>query len=98
MLKIDNKDYKEIDIYYLGYVTIKKIGDYNNNNSVNPLYLLIDEMIGHMEEKYKKKYLVLDEIDENKKVLKKYKEVWKGIKKEIETINGDKKIKYREDF
>ena len=97
-MKIDNKDYKEIDIYYLGYVTIKKIGDYNNNNSVNPLYLLIDEMIGHMEEKYKKKYLVLDEIDENKKVLKKYKEVWKGIKKEIETINGDKKIKYREDF
>ena len=41
LLKIDKKDYKEIDIYYLGYVTIKKIGDYNNNiNSVNPLYLI----------------------------------------------------------
>ena len=54
LLKIDNKDYKEIDIYYLGYVTIKKIGDYNNINSVNPLYLMIDEMIGHIEEKYEK--------------------------------------------
>ena len=98
-LKIDKKDYKEIDIYYLGYVTIKKIVDYNNNiNSVNPLYLMIDEMTGHIDEKYGKKYLVLDEIDENKEVLKKYKEVWEGIKKEIETIDNDKKFKYGEDL
>ena len=41
LLKIDKKDHKEIDIYYLGYVTIKKIGNYKNNiNSVNPLYLI----------------------------------------------------------
>ena len=45
------KGYKEIDIYYLGYVTIKKIGDYNNIDSVNPLYLMINEMIGHVEKK-----------------------------------------------
>ena len=37
------------------------------------------------------KYLVLDDIDENKEVSKKYEEVWDGIKKEIETINGGKK-------
>ena len=37
LLKIDKKDYNEIDIYYIGYVAIKKIGDYNNTNSVNPL-------------------------------------------------------------
>ena len=99
LLKIDKKDYKEIDIYYLGYVTIKKIVDYNNNiNSVNPLYLMIDEMTGHIDEKYGKKYLVLDEMDENKEVLKKYKEVWEGIKKEIETINGDEKFRFGEDF
>ena len=30
LLKIDKKDYNEIDIYYIGYVTIKKIGDDNN--------------------------------------------------------------------
>ena len=28
LLKIDKKHYKGIDIYYTGYNTIKKIGDY----------------------------------------------------------------------
>ena len=51
LLKIDKKDYKEIDIYYIGYVTIRKVSDYNNINSVNPLYLMINEMMGHFEEK-----------------------------------------------
>ena len=76
LLKIDKKDYNEIDIYYIGYVTIKKIGDYNNINSVNPLYLIINEMIGHFEGKNKNKYLVLEYVDENKEVSKKYEEVW----------------------
>ena len=76
LLKSDKKDYNKVDIYYIGYVTIKKIGDYNNINSVNLLYLIINEMIGHfkcysvecnsIEEKNGNKYLVLDEIDENK--------------------------------
>ena len=88
MLKIDKKDYNEIDIYYIGYVTIKKIGDYNNINSVNPLYLMINQMIAYFEEKNENKCLVLDEIDKNKEVLNKYEEVWEGIKKEIETINS----------
>ena len=98
LLKIDKKDYNEIDIYYIGYVTIKKIGDYNNINSVNPLYLMINEMIGHFEEKNENKYLVLDDVDENKEVSKKYEEVWEGVKKEIETINGGKKIEYEKDY
>ena len=68
LLKIDKKDYNEINIYYIGYVTIKKIGVYNNISSVNHLYLIINEIIGHFEEKNESKYLVLDEIDENKKV------------------------------
>ena len=72
---------QKFDIYYIGYVTIKKIGDYNNINSVNPLYLITNEMIGHFEEKNENKYLVLDEINENIEVLNKYKEVWEGIKK-----------------
>ena len=79
LLKIDKKDYNEIDIYYIGYVAIKKIGDYNNINSVNPLYLMINEMISHFEERNENKYLVLDDTDENKEVLKKYEEVWEGI-------------------
>ena len=41
LLKIDKKQYKDIDIYYIGYITIKKIGDCKNIHSVNPLYLII---------------------------------------------------------
>ena len=92
LLKVDKNNYKEIDIYYTGYVTVKTIANCNNINSVNPLYLMIDKMIGHFEEKNENKYLVLDDIDENKEVLQKYEEVWNGIKKEIETINGAKKL------
>ena len=59
LLKVDKKNYKEIDIYYIGYVTVKKIVNCNNINSVNPLYLKINEIIGHFEEKNENKYLVL---------------------------------------
>ena len=103
LLKIDKKDYNKIEIYYNGYVTIGKFANYNSINKVNPLYLMINEMIGHfernsIEEENKNKYLVLDDLDENKEVLKKYEEVWEGIKKEIETINGGEKIEYGKDF
>ena len=51
LLTVDKKDYKEIDIYYIGYVTVKKIANCKNINSINPLYIMINEMIGHFEEK-----------------------------------------------
>ena len=44
LLKIDKKSYKNTDIYYIGYITIKKIDDYENIYSVNPLYLIIDKV------------------------------------------------------
>ena len=75
------KDYKEIYIYYIGYGTVKKIANCNNIFSVNPLYLMINEMIGHFEKKNGNKYLVLDDMGENKEVSKKYGEVWEGVKK-----------------
>ena len=59
---------------------------------------MINEMIGHFEEKNENKYLVLDDVDENKEVSKKYKELWNWIKKEIETINGGKKVEFSKDF
>ena len=37
-------------------------------------------------------------MDKNKEVSKKYEEVWEGVKKEIETINGGKKIEYEKDY
>ena len=79
-------------------MTFKEIADCNNINGVNPLYFMIDKMIGHFEEKNENKYLVLVDVDENKEVSKKYEEVWEDVKKEIEKINGGKKIEYRKDF
>ena len=35
LLKIDRKWYKSIGIYNIGYITIKKIDDYENIYSVN---------------------------------------------------------------
>ena len=55
-------------------------------------------MIGLFDEENGNKYLVLDDVDENKEVLKKYEEVWESIKKEIETINGGEKIEYGKAF
>ena len=37
LLKKDKSSYKNIDIYYIGYVTIKDIGGYEGIHSVNPL-------------------------------------------------------------
>ena len=44
LLKTDKKDYNEIDIYYIRYVTVKKIANCNYINSVNPFYLMINEI------------------------------------------------------
>ena len=79
-------------------INIKNRTYYFYNDSVNPLHLMINEKIGHFEEKHENKYLVWDEIDENKEVLEKYEEVWESIKKETETINGGKKLEYGKDF
>ena len=98
LLKIDKKPYKDIDIYYIGYITIKKLDDYENIHSVNPLYLTIGKVEGHIEEKNKSKYLVFDSTNENKEALKKYTELSDGIKNEIETINGGEKGEYGKDF
>ena len=70
LLKIDKKSYKNIDIYYIGYITIKKIDDCENIYSVNPLYLLVNHASGYIEEKNGNKYLIFDSVDENKEVLK----------------------------
>ena len=51
LLKIDKKHYERINTYYIGYITIKKIDDYENIYSVNPLYLCINHAGGYIEEK-----------------------------------------------
>ena len=88
LLKIDKKSYKNIGIYNIGYITIKKIDDYENIYSVNPLYLIIAHASGYIEEKGVNKYLVFDSTDENKELLKKYNDVWNGIKDKIKEVSS----------
>ena len=84
LLKIDKKSHKDFDIYYIGYITIKKFnncdGDcyYENIRSVNPLYLIYYSVTGYFKEEYGEKYLILDSTE-------KHEEVFPGIKSEIKT-------------
>ena len=66
LLKIDKKSYKDIGIYNIGYITVKKIDDYESIYSVNPLYLIITHASGYIEEKRVNKYLIFDSTDEKK--------------------------------
>ena len=51
LLKIDKKLHEDIDIYYIGYITIKNFNDCEHIHSVNPLYLIIYSATGYFEEK-----------------------------------------------
>ena len=91
LLKIDKRPYKDIDIYYIGYITIKKFGDCEKIHSVNPLYLIFHSASGYFKEKNGEKYLIIDST-------KKYEEVWSGIRSEIKTINAGKEIFYEKNY
>ena len=97
MLKLDKKSYKDLDIYNIGYVTIKKIGDCYDVNSVNPLYLRIDNASGYIEEKESNKYLIFDSTDENKELLKRYDDVFNGLIDKIKKIDDDW-LEYTKDY
>ena len=58
----------------------------------------INHASGYIEEKNGNKYLIFDSVDENKEVLKKYADVWDGIKNKIKAINGDKENDYGKDY
>ena len=97
-LKIDKKSYKKIGIYYIGYISINSISDYENINSVNPLYLVIAEVDGYIEENNGNKYLTFASTDKNKKVLEKYAKLWDETKYNTQTINADKSGEYEKDY
>ena len=75
LLKTYKKHYNGINIYYIGFITIKKIDDYESIYSVIPLYLRINHASGYIEENNENKYLVFfnDSVNE-KKVAQKYAE------------------------
>ena len=88
LLKIDRKSYKDIGIYNIGYIAIKKTDDCETISSVNPFYFLINHADGYIEEKDVNKYLIFDSADENKVLLNKYNDVWNGIKNKIEEVSS----------
>ena len=88
-LKLDKKTYEDLDTYNIGYDTIKKIGNCYDVNSVNPLYLRIDNASGYIKEDWTHKYLIFYSIDENKELLKRYDDVFNGLVDKIKKIDDD---------
>ena len=91
LLKIGKKPHKNLDIYCIGYFTIKKFSNCKNIHSVNPLYLIIHSAAGYFKEKYCEKYLIIDSTEE-------YKEVFSGIISEIKTINGGEELFHEKNY
>ena len=90
-IEIDQKSYKNIVIYCVGYITTKHLS-YVKINIVNPLYFIIDKLDGYIEESSGNKYLTLVSPDKNKDILKKYTELWYKIKdliRSVTNISGD---------
>ena len=81
-----------LDIYYIGYVDKKTKWEVN---SVNPLYVMINRIDGFIEEKNSSKYLNISDTNRNSEILKKYNQVFDGIKYHLKKINNnDSKYDY----
>ena len=78
--KIDKKSYKSIGIYYIGYITMKNISDYESIHNVSRLYLIVGTVDGYIEKSNGNKYSGFASPDKNKEVLTKYSKLWDGIK------------------
>ena len=65
---------------------------------MNPLYLILGELDGFIEEKNGGKYLNISLRDSNKEKFKKYAEVWEGIQDQIKKINDGLVGEYNKDF
>ena len=76
-IKLDEKSFKDILIYYISYLTIKS-SKYIKINNVNLSYLIFSKVSWYFEEINKSKYLTL--VPTNKSKEKKYKELWGKVK------------------
>ena len=85
---------KNFNINNLKLVTKKP---QRNVNSINPLYLMINRIKGHFEEKDGDKYLIIS--SENGDIMQKYQDVFDGIKEIIKRINDySYPIKYDDNY
>ena len=61
--------------------------------------MLANHASGYIEEKNGNKYLIFDDsVNENNGLLKKYADVWDGIKNKIKITNGGKENDYGKDY
>ena len=81
----------------LNILQLKKVDDYEDIYSVNPLHLTITHARGYIEEKSINKYLVFNSTDENKELLKKYNDVFNRIRNKIKIISGNE-CDYEKDY
>ena len=84
LIKVTKKESRMgVNIFYIGYVLEPE----NDNNSKNPLYLVINHLFGHIEkiEGSSDRYLVVN--INNKKIINIFYEIWKYIEQRI-TANG----------
>ena len=80
------------NIYYIGYV-LNPDYDYN---TINPLFFVINRLIGYIEEieEWSDKYLVVAKSVRNKNIISVLDTIWASIKNKIENeINPNIKIK-----
>ena len=95
-IKVDRKNFNDIDIYYLGYEYKKKITECNEINSVNPLYLRIKDMKGQFKKGKGDNvwYLI---IFGDADVLRNFANIWKSIRAKIEENTGGI-VQYDKDY
>ena len=86
-LKLDKKTWKDIDIYYIGYVDKNKPKDWCVN-SVNPFYLIINKVFYSVGEENGIKYLKIEK-NHSEPVLNKWNQVFDSIKYQIKEISNE---------
>ena len=78
-LKIIKHNYVDRYVYHIYYV--------KNINNVNPLYFIIPEFYGYIEEHEGRKYLNIALTRINNDVLSEYERMWDGILEQVRKIN-----------
>ena len=93
LLYVDKLSFKNTDTitYNIRYITRKSLDNDNTHFVFNNLY-------GYIKESFRDKYLIFVSTDKNRKVLKKYTELWNEIKNKTETKHDGKPIKYKKYF
>ena len=79
------------------YLFIDHTSGHIEEKDLNPLYLNCDHASGYIKENGVNKHLVFDSTDENTELLKKYSDVWNGVKNKIKEVD-DSECDYEKDY